>query len=165
MAAGEFGQMVIADTGGPVTHDRPGCLEMLASDEATVRRYYSGNGASRRPAAGDLSAHVKRICHLAMAGEEKAVEALRGSARYLGVGISNLIWGLDPDSVVIDGTITEAWPLVLPVIQDQFANGGEFLNFRNLVVRPSALGGEAVIIGATALPFQNLFNTSEHARM
>lgn len=165
MAAGEFGQMVISDSHVTFTHDRPGCLERLASDEATAARYYADNGESRRPVAGDLSTHVKQICQLAMGGDARARKALRTSVRYLGIGISNLVWGLDPDSIVIDGTLTEAWPLVLPVIQDQFADGREFSNFRNLLVRPSALGGQAAIIGAAALPFQSLFKTGEHARL
>ena len=48
-----------------------------------------------------------------------------------------------------------------PVIEDEFADGEEFLNFRNLVLRPSSLAGDAAIIGAAALPFDPLFRTGE----
>ena len=44
MAAGEFGQMVIADSRGDERHDRPGCLELLASNRAIYKRYASLNG-------------------------------------------------------------------------------------------------------------------------
>lgn len=164
MAAGEFGQMVIQDQGGSARHDRPGCLEMLANDTAICERYRSHNGAKRSAGGGDVTTRAKQICHLAMSGDAAAVSAIRETARYLGVGISNIVWGLDPDGVVIDGTLTEAWPLVDAVIRDQFADGREFLNFRNLLLRPSALEGRAAITGAAALPFRPLFEKAQHAR-
>lgn len=168
MAAGEFGQMVIADAGADsdeVRHDRPGCLEKLASDAATCERYRALNGNRGCPPGGDVTAGVRRISHAALAGDPLAAQALRESARYLGIGISNIVWGLDPDAVILDGAITEAWSLVAPVITDQFADGREFLNFKNLILRPSALRGQAAILGATALPFQSLFVAAEHARL
>jgi predicted NBD/HSP70 family sugar kinase len=165
MAAGEFGQMVIHDQGGGVRHDRPGCLEKLANDTAICERYRSQNGARRSGAGGDVTTRAKQICHLAMAGDRAAVDALKETARYLGIGISNIVWGLDPDGVIIDGTVTEAWPLVDAVVREQFADGREFLNFRNLLLRPSALEGQAAITGAAALPFRTLFEKAQHARV
>lgn len=165
MAAGEFGQMVIDDQAGSVRHDRPGCLEKLANDTSICERYRSQNGAKRSAAGGDITTRAKQICHLAMAGDRAAIEALKETARYLGIGISNIVWGLDPDGVIIDGTLTEAWPLVDTVIREQFADGREFLNFRNLLLRPSALEGRAAITGAAALPFRSLYEKAQHARV
>jgi len=165
MAAGEFGQMVIDDQGGSVRHDRPGCLEKLANDTSICERYRSQNGVKRSAAGGDVTTRAKQICHLAMAGDRAAIDALKETARYLGIGISNVVWGLDPDGVIIDGTLTEAWPVVDTVIREQFADGREFLNFRNLLLRPSALEGQAAITGAAALPFRSLFEKAQHARV
>jgi predicted NBD/HSP70 family sugar kinase len=164
MAAGEFGQMVVADQGGSERHDRPGCLESLANDGALCERYRSENGSKRSTSGGDVTTRAKQICHFAMAGDQAAAAALRETGRYLGIGISNIVWGLDPDGVIIDGTLTEAWPLLDPVIREQFADGRVFSNFRNLLLRPSALEGQAAIIGAAALPFHSLFNKAQHAR-
>ena len=50
MAAGEFGQMVIAATDGPERSDRPGCLERLVANPAVCERYNALTG-SRRPHA------------------------------------------------------------------------------------------------------------------
>lgn len=165
MAAGEFGQMVIDDQEGLARHNRPGCLEVLANDAAICERYRSRNGTRRGAAGGDVTTRAKQICHLAMSGDQAAAGALRKTARYLGVGISNIVWGLDPDAVIIDGTLTEAWPVVDAVIREQFADGREFLNFRNLLLRPSALEGRAAITGAAALPFRSLFEKAQHARL
>lgn len=165
MAAGEFGQMVIRDQEGTARHNRPGCLEMLANDTAICDLYRATNGPRRGATGGDISTRAKQICHLAMSGDQAAADALKKTARYLGIGISNIVWGLDPDAVIIDGTLTEAWPIVDVVIREQFADGREFLNFRNLLLRPSALEGRAAITGAAALPFRSLFEKAQHARV
>jgi predicted NBD/HSP70 family sugar kinase len=161
MAAGEFGQMVIAERPGPERHNRPGCLEMLASNDATCQRYRALRGGRAKGSLGDSGDQVKRICHLATEGDEAARRAVVESARYLGIGIANAVWALDAEAVVIDGALTEAWSLVSPAIREQFADGRRFLNFRNLMLRPSALAGEAAIIGAITLPFAPLFSTEE----
>ncbi len=97
-----------------------------------------------------------------MSGDNAATEALRETCRYLGIGIANVVWGLDADAVIFDGTMSEAWPLVGPWIAAQFPNP-ELLNFQDLMLRPSALGGEAATIGAATLPFIRLFSVGERA--
>lgn len=157
MAAGEFGQMVIMATDSPERHDRPGCLESLASNAALCERY--GILADRRAFAGsgNVTARVRMICHRAMNGEPAARAALEETCRYLGIGISNVVWGLDADTVIIHGVINEAWPLVAPVILDQLPETGHMATRANLVLRPSQFGREASLMGVASLPFQKIF--------
>ena len=159
MAAGEIGQMVIADQGGPERHNRPGSLEALASDSASCERYNNLIGAkSRSSSPSSCAQHMRQICQLAMEGDPHARATVIATARCLGIGIANTVWALDADAVVIDGTLTEAWPLVSATIRDQFPEGPLFPNFRNLVLRPSALGGQAAVIGAITLPLAPIFS-------
>jgi predicted NBD/HSP70 family sugar kinase len=79
------------------------------------------------------------------------------TARCLGIGISNVVWGLDADVVVIDGAVTDAWHLIEPVIREQLDN--ESLAENDVLLRPSAFGGDAALIGAATLPFTTLFAT------
>jgi predicted NBD/HSP70 family sugar kinase len=161
-AAGEFGQMVVADSPGAGAHDRAGCLESLAANPAIVARY-AALCNDRRSRAGETESRVRTICHLAMEGDEAAITAIRESMRYLGIGIANLVWGLDMDVILIDGAITEAWPLVHSALQEQFP-GREYPNFRDLILRPCALGQDASIVGALTLPFLRLFATGHAHR-
>jgi len=158
MAAGELGQMVISDSEGTMRHDRPGCLEMLASDLAIIARYNRLANEEIRSGSVSTAEQVRRICHLALEGDAAARETILETARYLGIGIANAVWALDAEMVVLDGAITDAWPLVLPAMRAQFPESSEFLNFYNLIVRPSSLQGEASIIGACTLPFSRLFS-------
>ena len=113
------------------------------------------------PGASDSRARVRRICQLALGGDEAALGALVKTCRYLGIGLANVIWGLNADAVVLDAPINEAWSIVAPLIRNQFPKGEDIITFRNLVLRPSSLGGEATIIGAATLPFQRLFTSGE----
>ena len=186
MAAGEFGQMVIeASAGVPFIndtsagafindtsagalsqpdhamseerHDRPGCIERLVSNAAICNRYAALTGSARQPSTGDTSARVRRIVAKALGGEVAARETIQHTARYLGIGISNLIWGLDADTVVIDSTIADAWGLVEPVLRAQLPDNSELWGSRKLQLRASVLGGEAALIGAATLPLNRVF--------
>jgi predicted NBD/HSP70 family sugar kinase len=164
-AAGEFGQMVIVDSGDVERHDRSGCLEKLTANLAVCQRYRSLSGAQDKGTHPDSAHQVRQICHLALEGDVAATRALTETCRYLGIGIANVVWGLDADAVIVDGPLTLAWPLVGPALQDLFPNGRLFSNFRNLVLRPSALCGDASVIGASMLPFASLFSSGWRARL
>ncbi len=157
MAAGEFGQMVIEAATGEERHDRPGCVERLISNAAICDRYAGLTGAWRRPTTGDTSARARRIAEWAARADAAARQTIEETARYLGIGISNLIWGLDADTVVIDATIVEAWGLIEPMLRRQLPDDRELWGSRKLRVRPSAFGGEAALIGAATLPLSRIF--------
>jgi len=157
-AAGEFGQMVVADSPGSGGHNRQGCLESLAANPAIASRY-AALTKDTRTRGGETESRVRRVCHLAMEGDAAAVESIREAMRFLGIGIANVVWGLDPDVVLVDGAVAEAWPLVLSAIQDQLPSAREFPHFRNLTLRPCSLGPDAGIVGALTLPFVRLFAT------
>jgi predicted NBD/HSP70 family sugar kinase len=158
MAAGEFGQMVIDMSAARARHDRSGCLESLASNPALCDRYAEMAGERRAMASGDTFARVRRIVQALADGDEVARKSLAATARCLGIGISNVVWGLDIDVVVIDGAITGAWQLIEPVIREQLTDDEELPEFTSLL-RPSSLEGDAALIGAATMPFAPVFAT------
>lgn len=163
-SAGEIGQMVVADSPGVGAQDRPGCLESLAAHPAIFARY-NDDSQEKRGASRETESRIRRICHLAQEGNAEAAQAIRECMRYLGIGIANVIWALNADVVIIDGAITDAWPLVLEAIREQFPSGEELHNFSKLVLRPCSLGQEAGFTGALTLPFVNLFEDGELAEL
>ena len=162
MAAGELGQTVVElaapDANDAQQHDRPGCLEQLAANPAVCRRYSDLSEGKRVVNFGDTSARVRRIAELANAGEPAARQTIEETAHYLGVGISNVVWSLDADTIVVDGALTEAWRLIEPVVRRQLPDHRELWGSRNLLLRPSAFGGEAALIGAATLPLNLIFS-------
>lgn len=158
MAAGEFGQMVIQLSPSDERHDRPGSLEQLISNRALCGSYAEMSGTKRQWNGPDASSRVRRIVELARGGDEKARAVLQQTAEFLGAGLSNLVWILDTDTIVIDGPLTGAWALVEPLIRRQLPDNAELWGVRNILVQPSALGGDAALIGAAILPLNLTFS-------
>jgi glucokinase len=119
---------------------------------------YAEMTGERRSASGDTFARVRRIIQAVADGDVAARESLTETALCLGVGISNVVWGLDIDTVVIDGALTGAWQLIEPVIREQLPDGDSLAGL-NALLRPSALGGDAALIGAATMPFAPVFAT------
>lgn len=107
--AGEFGHMTIGQ-GAPVscaTGSRE-CWEAFASDRAIVARYLK-----LVPGSGDnANINTKHIIRLALNKDEKALEVIRETANYLGIGIANIIQAIGPETVILAGNITDAWSLI-----------------------------------------------------
>jgi N-acetylglucosamine repressor len=83
------------------------CWEAFASERAALARY-------RLLSDGQVPTRVgfDKLMDRALGGEDAARAALAETARYLGVGIANLIKGLSPEAVILGGRIARAWPLV-----------------------------------------------------
>ena len=160
MSAGEFGQMVIADQGGSERHDRPGCLEKMVSNSAVCERYAAVCGR-RNVKPADSAARVRRLSHKAVGGDPNAGRVIRETARSLGLGISNIVWGLDPEAIVLNTALNAVWNILSQEIQEQLPDPHQWPACRKLKIRPSALGEDGVVIGAATLAFASLFDTGQ----
>jgi predicted NBD/HSP70 family sugar kinase len=112
-AAGEFGHMIVG-ANAPVmcSCGSNDCWEAFASERAATARYQVLSGASRTP---DFETLIAR----ALAGDQEAKAALKETARYLAIGISNLVVGFSPEAVIVGGAITQAWSLIEKVLTDK----------------------------------------------
>src|SRR5215207_1322644 len=110
-AAGEFGHMIVGQ-GAPVACScgNRDCWEAFASERAAVARYDINSGGPSVP--------FGEVVERALGGEQAAIAALTETAHYLGIGISNLIVGLSPETVVVGGQITRAWPIIAPSLEE-----------------------------------------------
>lgn len=153
-AAGEFGHMIVG-TNAPVecscgSHD---CWEAHASENAIIAHY------QKLLSQNDLKGNTLDINHLidlAENGEEQAIQALKESATFLGIGISNLIVGLSPQAVVVSGQITRAWHLIsgeLDCIAERSVRG----DLPRTPIMASSLGSSPTLIGALSLVLAKKF--------
>jgi predicted NBD/HSP70 family sugar kinase len=156
-AAGEFGHMIIGERAPvPCSCGSYDCWEAFASGRAAVARY--ANLAGGGDGARQLS--FAQLIDRALEGEEAAREALLETARYLGIGISNLIIGFSPQIVVVGGAITRAWELVA----DRFSETVKRSIRRGLPsarITRSTIGDRASLMGALSLVLANKFASVE----
>lgn len=152
--AGEFGHICIDPEGPKCSCGSRGCLEVFASDLATVERFLKKTrttGKSGRSA--DSPMDMGRIVEMARNGHPRALEAVKETAHYLGLGLAPIIYGLNPQAIVIGGKIAEVWPLVAGTLKD--ALGGRvspiYLNTTKIFastlhVRPCLMGAIALVL-------------------
>jgi N-acetylglucosamine repressor len=150
--AGEFGHMTIG-TGAPVAcaAGSTECWEAFASERAALARY---NKLAHQNGSNDVN--FTRLVDLALRGEGSARSALKTTARYLGIGIANLIQGLAPETVIVGGPIVRAWPIIA---QDLKASV-EASICRGLPSTPiisSTLGTQPTLMGALSLVLASKF--------
>ena len=117
--AGEFGHVTLDENGPPCSCGKRGCWERYASNSAAVRLYkeLTGDGAlAEPPAAPGPSLSITDILRLAEEGDGRAVKTLDHVARYLGIGLANIVTGLAPQVVIVVGEVTAAWDRVGPIV-------------------------------------------------
>lgn len=152
-AAGEFGHMTIGQ-GAPVAcaSGSRECWEAFASERSALARFknlsHGHNGAG--------STTFGELVDLALSSDGAARTALKETAKYLGIGIANLIRGLAPEAVIVGGPIVRAWP----VISDDIRNTVEGTVCRGLPstrIIASTLGSEPTLMGAISLVLASKF--------
>jgi predicted NBD/HSP70 family sugar kinase len=150
--AGEFGHMTIG-TGAPAAcaAGSTECWEAFASERAALARYRK---LARDNGSNDVD--FTKLVDLALRGEGSARGALKTTARYLGIGIANLIQGLAPETVIVGGPIVRAWP----IIEEDLKASVETSICRGLPSIPiisSTLGNQPTLMGALSLVLASKF--------
>jgi glucokinase len=153
-AAAEIGHITIEVNGRRCGCGNDGCLEAYASGPAIARRAVEAieaGAVSGIPSlvGGDLSrVTAQTVFEAVAAGDALADELVRDTARYLGVGIANLLNILNPEVVVICGGVTRAGdhlftPLRREVVRRAFKPAVDACR-----IVPGALEGTAGVVGA-----------------
>jgi len=162
-AGAEFGHMVIDIDGPPCQGNCPnhGCLESVASGtalarEATAAAVAAPGRAPSRALASGREVTGPLVTELAHDGDETAREVLALIGRRLGVGISNLVNGLNPDAVVMGGGVLGAGDLLLEPARVELAARALPPGRDHVQVLPARFGAEAGMVGAAALALDGL---------
>ena len=152
-AAGEFGHMIVGSN-APVacSCENDDCWEAFASERAATARYVKLNPEMAAGKAVDFEMLIDR----ALAGEAEATAALTETARYLSIGISNLVVGFSPEAVVVNGAITRAWPLIEKALNEKVERSVR-RGLPSARILPSALSGDPTLMGAFSLVLTSKF--------
>lgn len=148
-AAGEFGHMIVGKN-APVrcSCGSRDCWEAHSSEKAIEARYDSQQNGS--------GVTMPELINLANKGDAKAIDALKETAKYLGIGISNLIVGLSPQAVIVSGNITKVWNIV----GDELRCIAERSVRRDLsapTIIASTLGDQPTLMGSLSLVLARKF--------
>jgi predicted NBD/HSP70 family sugar kinase len=144
---GEVGHMQVNPRGRACRCGSRGCWETEVSEDALV------HGADRT----GQGLGADDIVRLALSGDQAARRAVDRVARWLGIGVANLVNTFSPEVVVFGGALRA----VLPAASDTIsrAAAGSLVG-RHQPVRLAApeLGGDSTLIGAAEMAFEPLLS-------
>jgi Transcriptional regulator/sugar kinase len=155
-AAGEIGHTTIDFTGRRCKCGNYGCLEAYASGPAIAERArevldVDGDSILHDLVNGDVSRiTAATVFEASKRGDLVALEVVRDTAHFLGVGISNLINIFNPDLVVVAGGVTQAGDLLFDPLRAEVRRRAFKPSVDACKIVPGALPLSAGVVGAVA---------------
>lgn len=158
-AAGELGHVII----DPCATDRcncgrQGCLEAIVSSPNLVRQYLEKTGKRRSRVVAE---RVIEVFERAREGEPAAVEVIERAARFLGLGLANLVNVLNPELIVLGGDLIHAEDLFLPRLVRELSKNVHPLLMKSLEIKSSTLGADIGLLGAASVAFHGVLRERE----
>jgi predicted NBD/HSP70 family sugar kinase len=116
--AGEFGHVPLDPDGPRCLCGARGCWEAYTSNVATLARYL---GRHLRPSSTHelqtMPLTIPQLIERARDGDARARASIQETGRYLALGLSMLVAGLNPGRIFVGGEITAAWDLIEDIVR------------------------------------------------
>jgi glucokinase len=145
--AGEVGHMVVDLNGLLCGCGRRGCWEMIASGTAHKRRIREAYASGAWPNL-DTEPTPSDITKRAHDGDKAARALIMRTARYVGIGVSNLANLFDPEAVIFTGGFARNnWEIIHAYLEQEVF---EQSFVQNLPLKLTELGDDAGLVGAAA---------------
>jgi predicted NBD/HSP70 family sugar kinase len=161
---GELGHTCIVPNGKQCECGRQGCLETLISSSA-IRELAAGaieKGKATKlleMASGAIEEITPEMIYELAPIDPDCGEIVRNIVRWLGLGLSNIVQVLNPDEVVVCGSIDLAERIVTEemnaVFKDALLTGVR----ADLTVSVSPFKNRASLLGSAAMIFDELFHS------
>lgn len=156
--AGELGHTTVEPDGPLCGCGNRGCLYMMSSESAVVRRVQDAHGVtpdhvrSSHPPIPAINGLTIDDLHAALEqGHPLVIEAIERAARYLGIAIGNMINIMNPSHVVIGGSIAAFGDVLLVPLRAEIQRRTLWDALNRLTISPSKLGDDVGPIGGAAL--------------
>lgn len=142
--AGELGHILVRSTGRRCRCGARGCWETEIGAPAVARAL----GLPARTELADLDAALSLL--------HPGDPALAEVGRYLGLGMATIVNVLNPRVLIVGGLLRKVYPLVAAEASAALAEAALVAPAEQLQVRVPALGGDAALIGASELVWDDV---------
>ena len=156
MVSGEIGQTSIDYQGKDFVYGNKGALEAYVGIwhiSERAKEIYRSAGKT----LSDENAQPHKLSAAADAGDPLALQLWADIGLKLGVGLSNVVWLLNPHRIVIGGGVAKAGDRLLGKIRNTIRERTEKTFWEHLEIVPATLGNDAGIIGAATLALESEF--------
>ncbi len=147
--AGEVGHMQVNPAGLPCHCGARGCWETEVGEEALVRR--AGLIPGGRTKVESVLARARR-------GDPKCLEAVNATARWISIGLVNMVSSLDPEMVILGGVFEDILELARPSLGEQLARSSHYSYPAGVALMKPKFGGSSVLMGAAELGLQRVLS-------
>lgn len=176
---GEFGHTTVGGDENRICYcGSYGCLESFASAEALVaeaesalrngatsvlagKKSYNANSipsqATKSSDGAKESITVSAILKAAADGDRLAFHLVEKAARYLGIGIANMVNVFAPEKVILGGMMVEESELMVDLIKNALRTKALHKIGEDLHIELSSFGKEEGIMGAISLGWADCF--------
>jgi len=137
----ELGHHIIDPSGPGCFCGAHGCWESMACGPAMERWAQANHPQGRRLSAREL-------CSLADQGDAAAQAAVQRTARYLGLGIANLVTLFTPEMIALGGGLLQSHHLFLPAIREAVRTNCGLVPHVRVKIVPASLGADTGLAGA-----------------
>ena len=145
--AGEIGHISIDCNGDKLCScGNTGCWELFASERALEKSFADATCSN----ISNIDEIFKRI------SEPVVKKLIMNYAKYLAVGIRNLLMIFDPSFIVIGGNISKYEKELLPAVKKHVFENNEFYTEKDIKIEFSRLKENSGIIGASLFPVKNM---------
>jgi len=135
--AGDVGHVIVSPDGRRCTCGSHGCLEAMVCSAALSER------AGGRP--------VRDIVDAAARGDERCVNALAETGRWLGIGLASLAPLFAPERIVVGGGVGSAGDFLLEPARRSFRRSAGDAFRDSVEIVGSTLGGWEGLVGAASV--------------
>jgi predicted NBD/HSP70 family sugar kinase len=144
--AGEIGHTILDETGDVCRCGNRGCLETYASAPAIVALLERSLGTVMEP---------EQVIESAREGDAACRRVLADAGRHIGVAVANLCNLVNPERVVVGGSIASAADLLLDPLRESVRLRAIQSASEDVQIVPGQLGERAELLGAVALVLQH----------
>lgn len=139
---GELGHFIVNEASDVTCGcGKRGCLEQEISGPALMRKWQARNRKSGTMAASEVAL-------LAREGDLEAQELFNEMGTWLGKGVSYIVNMLNPDLIVLNGGVAEAYDLFLPTLLEAVQKYSWKYVADKIRIEKSRLGPDAAACGA-----------------
>ena len=154
--AGEIGQMSIDYQGVDFVYGNRGALEAYVGHHKIAERAREIYAAAGERMA-DAESDPRNLSKAADDGDPLADQVWKEIGLKIGVGLTNVIWLVNPGRIVLGGGVSQAGERLFRYIREAIRNRCEKTFWENLEIVPAALGNDAGVIGAATLALESEF--------
>ena len=148
--AGEVGQMSVDPVGNAGHYGNLGALEKYVGNAQIVERAMEMYAAGLQGAPeGEMSPFT--LQKAAQRGDPVAIALWKEIGGRIGFMLSNIVWLLNPDTIVIGGGVAKAGEWIFGPVRSEIKSRCSPVFWQKLEIVPAKLGSDAGLIGAATL--------------